>query len=158
MSPATQTEAQVRAVMPTDLDEIVQLCAEHAAYERAPFTHDGQQQRLHEALCGRPPRLAMWVVESRGLQGFAAASVEFSTWQARCFLHLDCLFLRPRWRRQGWGARLLEEVASYGRRQGCREIQWQTPPWNAQAIAFYERQGAQGRAKVRFTKPIDSTG
>lgn len=79
--------------------------------------------------------------------------MDFSTWSGRSYLHLDCLYLDAALRGQGWGRRLMGAVIDEARRRGCREVQWQTPGWNAGAISFYERIGARGAAKVRFTIP-----
>ncbi len=150
--------AELRRARPEDLPGLVQLCAEHAAYERAPYCEDGQAARLGEALSGSPPRLLAWVVaDAHGPKGFATAEVQYSTWRARPFLHLDCLFLRPVWRGQRWGERLLAAVQAEAVRLGCDRLEWQTPPWNERAIAFYERLGAQARPKTRFVLENDSS-
>lgn len=163
----------IRPVRPDELHALVDLCAEHAAYERAPFVRDGQAERLADALFGDRPRLYVWVAEvwvaegrvaegavepdgrahcddGSELLGFAAVAVEFSTWRARPFAHLDCLYLRSSARGQGLGSTLLETAAEHVRGLGCDEMQWQTPPWNRRAIAFYESKGARSAAKVRF--------
>lgn len=143
--------ALVRAVGPQDLAEIVRLCAEHAHFEGASLDAAGLAERLDAALFGRAPRLWAWVVEAGGgLSGYATASVEFSTWSGRSYLHMDCLYLEAPMRGTGLGRRLMDEVFAAAHRAGCGEVQWQTPPWNAPAIAFYRSMGAEGAEKVRF--------
>jgi hypothetical protein len=34
------------------------------------------------------------------------------------------------------------------------EVQWQTPAWNTAPIQFYDRLGATGKPKIRFSLPI----
>jgi ribosomal protein S18 acetylase RimI-like enzyme len=153
----------VRVAAPADVPEIVRLCAEHARFERAEHDGSGLADRLNAALFGPNARLMAWVVEGEGsrLLGYATASVEFSTWSGRSYLHLDCLYLDEALRGRGYGRRLMEAVMDAARRGGCREVQWQTPSWNAQAIGFYERLGARGGAKVRFTaavRPAENAG
>lgn len=146
----------LRPVRRGDVDALAALCVEHAAYERCHLSNDdGRARRLHRALFQPSPRLWAWVVVRDGeLVGFASASLEYSTWQARDYLHLDCLYLRSDLRGQGWGSRLLEHVVEQARRLDCGEVQWQTPPWNEKAIAFYEAKGATGRPKLRFTQTL----
>ena len=125
MTPLLDTD--LRRARPEDVPGLVRLCAEHAAYERAPFCEDGQAPRLGEALFASPPRLLAWVVtDVHGPQGFASADVQYSTWRARPFLHLDCLYLRPAWRGHGWGARLLTAVQEEAVHLGCDRLEWQT--------------------------------
>lgn len=152
----SRSEIELRRARREDVPGLVQLCTEHARYERAPFCEDGQAERLDGALFGASPKLLAWVMtDVQGPQGFAAADVQYSTWRARPFLHLDCLYLRPAWRGHGWGARLLTAVRDEAVRLGCDRLEWQTPPWNERAIAFYERLGAQAVPKTRFALDLE---
>jgi ribosomal protein S18 acetylase RimI-like enzyme len=153
----------IRPAAPADVPEIVRLCCEHARYERAEHDGPGLRERLADALFGQSPRLAAWVVdgESGGLSGYATATVDFSTWSGRTYLHLDCLYLDDGARGRGHGRALMQAVMAAARGGGHREVQWQTPSWNVEAIGFYERLGARGATKVRFTgatTPADDTG
>lgn len=145
----------IRRLGPDDTETLLDLCAEHARYEGSPFRRGEQPRRWREALAAVPPRFFGWILELEGApRGFATASVEYSTWQARDYLHLDCLYLRPETRGAGWGSRLLCRVIEQGRALGCPEVQWQTPPWNEKAIGFYESHGATSRPKARFFLPV----
>jgi GNAT superfamily N-acetyltransferase len=143
----------VRPAALTDVPEIVRLCGEHARYERAEHEGSGLCERLAEALFGPSPRLSAWVLDrdGGGLSGYATATVDFSTWSGRTYLHLDCLYLEDDARGRGHGRALLQEVMDAARRNGHSEVQWQTPSWNVKAIRFYKRLGARCAAKVRFT-------
>lgn len=149
----------VRPACPEDLATLVVLCDEHARYEGAVPVPPGVAEGLAQALFSTPPRLHAWVAEERGeLLGYATATVEFSTWQAREFLHMDCLFVREGRRGSGIGARLLDAVIAAARRAGCREIQWQTPDWNVDAARFYRRVDAVEKPKRRFLLSLDGCG
>ena len=151
---AANASASVRiaAVRSSDLALLVDLCAEHARYERAEFDPAGKAELLDAALFSNPARLCAWIAWSgdRAL-GYATASREFSTWSARDYLHLDCLFLHEEARGHGIGTALLRAAIGAAQAQGLRELQWQTPDWNEQAIRFYRRLGACAKAKMRFT-------
>jgi ribosomal protein S18 acetylase RimI-like enzyme len=155
MSDKLIAEPMIRPARRADLREIVRLCVEHARYERAAHEPAGLAERLDPALFGRQQRLQAWVVETgpERLQGYATATIDYSTWTGSGYLHLDCLYLEEALRGRGWGVRLLATVFASAHAAGLSEVQWQTPSWNAAAIRFYERQGASGGAKVRFTAP-----
>jgi GNAT superfamily N-acetyltransferase len=143
---------QPRPVEPPDVDELIVMCAEHAAYERAPFTDDGQRERLAAALFGPSPALLCWVAgEPHALQGYATATLEFATWTARRFLHMDCLFVRAAVRGRCLGQKLFEAVRDTALSLGVDAMQWQTPQWNTGAQRFYERRGASAVQKQRYT-------
>ena len=154
-------EAFVRELELQDLAQLVELCREHAVYERAPLESapgsDGAKEwRLAELfLSGSDAGEGLsrgWVVEADGrLVGFATVSLEVSTWHAARYLHLDCLFLREAWRGRGLGRRLLARAAAMALELGATSLQWQTPSWNEGAVRFYRRTGAHEAPKLRYT-------
>ena len=147
-------EFGVRAVTRGDIPGLLALMAEHAAFEGGEVTAKATQ--LSRALFEPPSRLFAWVVgDGADLLGYAAASREFSAWQGRDYLHMDCLFVCTAARNRGVGARLADAVIGFATAQGLDEVQWQTPAWNLDAVRFYERLGAVGEQKVRFSLTWD---
>jgi GNAT superfamily N-acetyltransferase len=141
----------IRPATARDVDAIIVLCAEHAAYEGAALTVCSEPALLHDALFAVPPRLWCLVVEARGtLVGYATYALEFSTWQATDYLHVDCLYLQPSVRGAGIGAGVMDRIAVHAQILGCDEIQWQTPAWNVGAMRFYDRLGALRTEKFRY--------
>ena len=147
----------VRRAVRADLVHVAELAAEHALYEKAAPPAPGLAGRLETALFGAgSPRLLCLVAEAAdgSLAGYASCTVEFATWQGRDYLHMDCLYLREAQRGQGWGARLVEAVVAEAVALGLGEVQWNTPAWNEGAIRFYDRLGAVGKEKVRYTLDV----
>lgn len=146
----------IRAIAPADLPELIELCAEHAQFERVSYEREGKLEKLRVALARPHPSLLGWVAAlERILVAYATATVDFSTWTAERFMHLDCLYVRETYRGHGLGEKLLEAVAREARRHGIRELQWQTPDWNTDADRFYKRLGAVARAKLRYSFQLD---
>lgn len=147
----------VRPVVASDLADLVALCAEHACYEGSTFVSVDKVVQLSQALFTVPVRLHAWIAESAGQPvGYSTATAEFSTWQAREFLHMDCLYVRAQWRGAGIGAALLHAVIDHACRTGFAQIQWQTPDWNDNAQRFYRREGAEALTKQRFFLRVPS--
>lgn len=147
----------VRRAVREDLARVAELAAEHAAYEKAAPPAPGLAERLEAALFGAgAPRLLCLVAEASdgGLAGYATCTVEFATWQGRDYLHMDCLYLREAQRGAGTGARLVDAVVAEAVALGLGEVQWNTPAWNEGAIRFYDRLGAAGKNKVRYTLEV----
>ncbi len=145
----------VRPVAPSEVAELVIMCAEHARYERAEFAAAATTAALQRAIFDRPARLKAWVAQAQGqLIGYATATGEYSTWSAREFLHMDCLFVREAFRGAGVGSALLAQVVRYAGEHGFAQVQWQTPAWNKEAQRFYRREGASAVPKLRFVLAI----
>ncbi len=141
----------IRAVAPGDLDTLIELFAEHAAYERLEFAGHDRRPALAELMFGETPRIFGWVLDAGGgVAGYMTATIDHSTWNAAPFVYMDCLYLREAYRSRGLGRRLMNELTTFARAHGCREIQWHTPPDNMLGIRFYRRIGATEKAKVRF--------
>ncbi|WP_269856131.1 GNAT family N-acetyltransferase [Streptomyces sp. RPT161] len=83
--------------------------------------------------------------------GYASLTTDLATWSGREFGHLDCLFVREGDRGRHVGRLLVDTVADRCRLRGLRELQWQTPVWNEDAIRIYQRLGAIDATKARFT-------
>ena len=149
--------AAVRRALCGDVAALLELCAEHAAFERAFYRAEGKADRLSAALTGDPPRLRAWIATvGEDVVGYATATEEFSTWDAAPFLSMDCLFVRPPHRGGGIGAALLGAVIAAAR-EGClAEVRWQTPAWNTDASRFYRRHDAVARDKTSFSLALRS--
>ncbi len=142
----------IRPARGVDAEAMLPLIQRHAAYEggHASVT----EETVRSALDGVPAALTAWVATQAGaMVGYASATVDFSTWAGRPFLHLDCLFVESDCRGLGIGAKLLAAVRAHAATHDLAEIQWQTPAWNEDAIRFYSREGASFMPKARFTLP-----
>lgn len=148
----------IRRMRPGDMAAVVDLCREHAEFEQAPFavcspiSTRQMGKRLGAYIFGTPEHILCWVVEVAGdLVGYATATLEFSTWDAAHYLHMDCLFLRPSFRGRRIGSQLMSLVAAEAVERNAVGLRWQTPEWNYEAIHFYGRTGARQDSKLRFT-------
>jgi GNAT superfamily N-acetyltransferase len=149
----------IRAAVPADLPAVAELCAAHAAYEKAGPVPADLAVRLEPVLFATTPRAWCLVAERDGeLIGYTTYSLEFSTWEATDYVHMDCLFIAEPHRGGGLGRRLLDTVRDAAGALGARQVQWQTPDWNADAIRFYDRAGASARSKMRYALPTAGPG
>ncbi len=145
-------EIEIRLAKPEDLASIIALMEEHARYEHAKFSAEGLVLKLERAMNGKRPRLSIYVAEiQQQIVAYCAVTLEFSTWQASEYLHLDCLYTVSEWRGYRIGANMFARAVSFAREMNVSEIQWQTPDWNEDAIRFYQRLGARNSAKRRFS-------
>jgi GNAT superfamily N-acetyltransferase len=147
----------IRFAQINDVPRVLELCSLHAKYERASVDLSEKQSALESALFSTTeatsdPPLYCWVVElNQRLVGYATATIDFSTWHCKRYLHLDCIFIEQSHRGSGIGNELMDTISDFAKAKGINQIQWQTPLWNKKAIAFYEKLGASRLEKSRFT-------
>lgn len=67
----------------------------------------------------------------------------YSTWRAAPGIYLEDLFIRPAYRKRGYGKRLLGELAREVVGIGGKRLEWSVLKWNEPSIKFYEGLGAK---------------
>lgn len=145
-------EYSIRNCEVSDLPKLVVLSQKHAEFEKAEYSPEGKEEKLKEAIFSKQPKLYCLVVAAKEtIVGYVSYTFDFSTWDAATFIYMDCLFLEEEARSFGIGEVLIEELKEIGIQKNCINIQWQTPEFNERAIKFYNRIGAKGKDKVRFT-------
>lgn len=75
--------------------------------------------------------------------GFAVFYHSFSTMLGRCGIHLEDLYVIPKYRRLGCGKALLKQLAKITLERNCRRLEWSCHDQNKYAIAFYLALGAR---------------
>lgn len=136
----------IREAREDDLDEIVALIKELASYEKAPDQARATVDDLRSALFSDHPAVFCRIAETdegenSQIAGFALYFNNFSTWEGRPGLYLEDLFVRPKFRGQGFGGALLRHLAGIAVDNGCARMEWSVLKWNAPAIAVYDRIG-----------------
>jgi len=146
-----QDSCVIRFARQEDLEAVVALCGEHAAYEKASWSREGKLEGLGAALFADPAKATCLVAEvGKDIVGYATYTKEFSTWWACDFVYLDCLYIREEYRGAAIGRRMMEIVRHEAIALGCSVVKWHTPVWNSRAAKFYEGLGATGEEKLRF--------
>jgi ribosomal protein S18 acetylase RimI-like enzyme len=141
----------IRKCKENDLPTLIELCQKHADYEQATFDKTGKEVLLKRAIFSESQKLFCYVIESNDiLAGYFSYTLDFSTWDAKNFLYLDCLYLEPEFRGLGIGEKAFEMLKEIAKENDSINIQWHTPVFNERAIKFYNRIGGTGKDKVRF--------
>ncbi|MFD6989201.1 cyclophane-containing RiPP N-acetyltransferase HaaN [Streptomyces sp. NPDC059943] len=119
-----------------------------------------RRSQVEEALFGSPPLASALLVEDEAgdLVGLAAYSFLWPAAGSSHSLFLKELYVRSTLRRQGVGARLVDELrALAAARSGCSRVEWMTDRDNPNARAFYESLGfAEFDGKIVYR--VDTNG
>jgi GNAT superfamily N-acetyltransferase len=146
----------IRTATPDDIPLILDLIRSLAAYEREPDAVQTTEADLLRDGFGEHPRFECLIAEVDGeAAGFALYFYNYSTWRGRSGIHLEDLFVPPRFRGQGIGKALLASVAARAVERGCVRLQWDVLEWNQTAIDFYRGLGAQFLDEWRIMRVND---
>ncbi len=133
----------IRPAEPADVDALLELVHELAAYEREPDAVAADRELFAAALFGPSPKVFAHVAAEDGrIAGMAIWYLNFSTWTGHHGIYLEDLFVQPDARGHGIGAALLSELAAIAQREGYTRIDWSVLDWNDLALGFYRAIGA----------------
>ena len=138
------TSVKIVAATDRDVPLILEMIRGLAEYERMSDQVVATEAGLREVLFGpRPQAEVLIAFAGEWPAGFALFFHNFSTFVGRRGLYLEDLFVKPEFRGLGIGRRLLTELARIAVERNCGRFEWSVLDWNAPAIGFYEKLGAQ---------------
>jgi ribosomal protein S18 acetylase RimI-like enzyme len=138
----------IREASSNDAKQLCILFRNHAEYEGSSLS--ANEYEVTQCLKGDYPAQIMVVEQHGELKGYMSLLKQFDTWNMEYYLYMDCLYLEPELRGEGIGKHLMELCKNIAVKSGVKEIQWQTPNSNEQAIGFYQALGAGSKNKQRF--------
>ena len=118
------------------------LIMELGLYEREPNAviisvddlkrHGFSEQRFH-----------CFVAEHKksGIVGMALYYSRYSTWKGPT-LHLEDLYVKPKFRKGGLGKELFDKVVDEAAKQNVGRMEWTVLEWNEPALNFYKKYNA----------------
>lgn len=135
----------IEPAVPADVPIILQLIRELAEFERLLHQVTATEEQLREGLFGSRPsaEVIMGRVAPGGeVAGFALYFHNFSTFLAKPGIYLEDLYVRQKFRGQGYGESLLRHLARLALERNCGRLEWSVLDWNHRAIDFYKSLGA----------------
>jgi GNAT superfamily N-acetyltransferase len=134
----------IRPATVDDVPLVLQFIQSLAEYEKLSQEVIATEPRLRSALFGaRPDAEVVIAFADAEPAGFALFFHNFSTFLGQRGLYLEDLFVKPEWRSQGIGKRLLVHLAQIAVDRGCGRFEWSVLDWNEPAIQFYRGLGAR---------------
>lgn len=127
----------------TDVPLILQFIKELADYEQLSDMVVATEAMLHDALFGHRKTAEVVIAEYNGEPaGFALFFHNFSTFLGKPGIYLEDLFVRPQYRRKGFGKFILTYLAKLAVERNCGRLEWSVLDWNTPSIDFYKSLGA----------------
>jgi len=133
-------EITIRKALETDFGAILAMIRELAAFEKALDKVVNTEEFMRNEQSGFECLVAE--TADKEIAGMALYFYAYYTWVGKS-LYLDDLYVKPGFRGQKIGYRLLNEVIGIAKENNCRRIRWQVLDWNTQAIELYRKMGAK---------------
>jgi GNAT superfamily N-acetyltransferase len=114
-----------------------------AAYERLSHLVVATEELLRKTLFGeRKVAEVILGYEGNTPVAFALFFHNFSTFLGLPGIYLEDLFVKPEYRRKGYGKMMLSHLAQITVERNCGRLEWSVLDWNEPAIDFYRTLGA----------------
>lgn len=144
------------------MPEILAMIKELAAYECASDSVEATEDSLKRTLTFAPsgaahtnPGYAKTLIlrlpshptnpddKPEAVAGMAMYFNNYSTWRSRPGIYLEDLFVRPQYRKRGYGKMLIQALAQETCRIGGARLEWCCLRWNKPSLEFYDTLGAK---------------
>jgi GNAT superfamily N-acetyltransferase len=133
----------IRPATSEDLPLIASWVRELAEYEKLVHQAVATEADFAESLFGPQPKAHALIVEQDGQPaGFAIYFYNYSTFLGRPGIYVEDVFIRPEFRRGGFGRAIFKYLAQKAVAENCGRMEWWVLDWNEPAIRFYAGLGA----------------
>ncbi len=133
----------IRQATRADVPLVLSFVKDLAEYEKLGHLVVATESIIAEELFGAHSRTEV-LLGHCGAEpvAFAVYFHNFSTFLGKKGLYLEDLYVRPVYRRRGFGRAMLLHVARIAAARNCGRFEWSVLDWNEPAIFFYETLGA----------------
>ena len=148
----------IRYATEKDVSEILGMVKELAIYEKALDEVEATETALYNTLefptsadpaVRQKPGVAKTLLiihhatsedatPKEGVAGMALYFNNYSTWLAKAGIYLEDLFVRPEYRKKGYGKALIQALARECVANDWGRLEWSVLRWNKPSIDFYE--------------------
>ena len=133
----------IREAQEEDAALLLDLIRGQADFERMSDQVVTDEETLRRNLFGKKQAEVVLGEENGIPVGYALYFYNFSTFQGKHGLYLEDLFIRPAFRKKGYGSAMLAWLAKKALEEDCGRFEWVCLDWNENALKIYRAIGAQ---------------
>ncbi len=120
-----------------DIDLILAFIHELAEYEKMLDEVSATPAILKEWLFDKKAAEVIFVMEDDIETGYALFFHNFSTFTGKAGLYLEDIYVKPVYRKKGYGKALFKELVKIAYQRSCSRMEWVCLDWNKPSIDFY---------------------
>ena len=135
-------EVTFRKAVREDVPLILEFIKGLAEYEKMSDEVVATEEILDEWLFEKEKAEVIFAIAEGEEVGFALFFHNFSTFLGRAGIYLEDLFVKPKYRGNGYGKAILKRLAQIAVERGCGRLEWSCLDWNQPSIDFYLSLGA----------------
>ena len=135
---------RIKAAREEDVPAILSLIKDLAEYEKLSHEVTATEDDIRQSLFGERPVAEALIGELDGKPiSFALFFYNFSTFLGKPGIYLEDLYVKPDYRSNGLGRKMLAHIARLATERDCGRFEWSVLDWNQSAIRTYDRLNAR---------------
>lgn len=135
---------KIRKAKKSDSIGIINLIIELAKFEKlTPPDKNAQARLIKHAFSAKPFFEILIALDGKNPIGYAFYFYTYSTFLAKQTLYLEDIFISEKYRSEGVGKLLFDELIKLAKRKKCGRLDFTVLEWNKKAMKFYNRLGAK---------------
>lgn len=147
----------VKQASENDVSAIIELMREFAAFENLLETLEITEEKLYEAMFGEGGFVRCFIAFSDEKPiAYALYYLSFASFRGQKSVYLEDIYITESFRKSGLGETILKLVAREGKEKGAVRMDFQVLDWNAPAIKFYKKHGAEMNEDERHFRFSDA--
>ena len=141
---STSSNFKIRPATENDAGTIISLIKELADFERLSHEVVATEDDIRQSLFGERPFAEVLIGDYENVPiSYALFFYNFSTFNGKPGIYLEDLYVKPQYRSNGFGRRMLAHIARLAKKQNCVRFEWSVLDWNEPAIRTYDRLNAK---------------
>lgn len=152
----SRSNFQIQKATIEDVSIILDFIKSLADYEKLSHEVIATEELLKKTLFGERQVAEVVIGKEDGVPAaFALFFHNYSTFLGKPGIYLEDLFVKPEFRRKGYGKKMLTFLSKIAIERNCGRLEWSVLDWNQSAINFYKSLGAipmKGWTTFRLTE------
>lgn len=136
-------ELNFRYAVREDTRLILQFINELAEYENMLSEVVADEKTLEYWIFDKQKAEVIFAVEDGKEVGYALFFHNFSTFLGKAGIYIEDIYVKPEYRRKGYGRAIFKKLACIAVERGCGRLEWNCLDWNQPSIEFYLSLGAE---------------
>lgn len=133
----------IRFATENDVPLILKFIKELAAYEKLAHEVTATEAILYDSLFKRKAAEVIIGEYENEPVAFALFFHNFSTFLGKPGIYLEDLYVKPEYRKYGFGKTMLAYLGKLAIERDCGRVEWWCLDWNKKSIEFYKKCGAE---------------
>ena len=129
----------IREATVKDVDKILYFIKQLAIYEKMEDEVTTTIDTLKEWIFEKNGAKVIFVCVDNKEIGMALYFYNYSTFNGKCGLYLEDLFVLPEYRGKGYGIELINALKDIVKKEGLGRFEWECLDWNTPSIEFYTK-------------------